>query len=1182
MSEDPFLVCLDVETFLIQEGRQVPPLVVFGATTTDGDQWVITHKAEGMYRPSIDAPWQALDGTLTPDALVLDLFKRVRERQGKYVNHNQVFDMAVLGEEYPHLLPHIFQMYEDNLVECTILRERLIDIALGQLGKDFDSKTKDGNPRRKLYNLKDLAKRYFKADLDKTTWRKGYGELYDTPFKFWEPGAKQYVIDDTEWTLALYQAQQEKAGQDIPNSPEQARAHWALYLTGAWGMRTDAERVTKYKAKLQKQMKVEEQVLKDLGVMRPTGTRNMQAIKDLLRSVYEGLGLEPMLTDTGIEKQEKGELDDPWKYLATGAEPVDDLLAAIKGWELENHKEVPEQWKKIEHLSAFTHTQKLLSTYIPVLETGTKYPINPKYEALVETGRASCVAPWTVIETDKGAFRIDELSDVLNVTQLRVKTHLGRWRRVTDCFVSSPCAQMYRVTLEDGSTLDCTSYHRLWTADGWRELKDLRVGDPVASGSAIRGRVSAGIAVDGEGTSSQGNFGAAVSRSRECLEVEARRGITTQPGPDPEQASERAETETESWYPLRGRVSASIADDSGGSPRARHHTQTVLRLRACVAPDAHSRDVRSEVSKNIRGIFERRSKPAKWRYSVFRQRSAGSGSGGTSNVGRPLQEIRMQHIYYPNELEGFRSERDGHARPAHLCPKGKPKGGVGVAGQTFSWAAGEGAQHPGEPRGLFSESLQRPFGVTSCFRVRPEVGSTPRKVLSKQHGEGRHLEHESAGGLVGPGTDRREDTTPAPGLRVSQKTAGLDGGFLGGRKALRGDRRGIPRTCKAERVGRPEGSDFRKNGDTASSGVHVDGHPRSARRCSTDKATTGVRIAIIESIGPHEVWDISVEEDESYCTQGFISHNCSKPNLMNLPKEAGVRECFVPREGFVYCSVDYEALELHTLAQACLELVGESSLAEALNKGIDPHLLFACNYLITDIPYDEAKKIRKDENHPKHELVVYNRNVAKAYNFGAPGSLGVDTLVKFLKNSGIIVTRQFAKTMKDAYLSQWPEMKQYFRAIRDMIDPSAENTGTAEQLFSGRIRGGVRYTALCNTYFQGLGADCAKESLHYLCKESYLEGGSMYGSRLVAFIHDETIMEHPEHLAAERGAIQAKIMREVGNRFCKDVPLKAEPCLMRFWSKKAIETFEDGILVPWDGDFDKIVGITQLPGKFAA
>ncbi|MEI6807025.1 MAG: DNA polymerase, partial [Myxococcaceae bacterium] len=42
------------------------------------------------------------------------------------------------------------------------------------------------------------------------------------------------------------------------------------------------------------------------------------------------------------------------------------------------------------------------------------------------------------------------------------------------------------------------------------------------------------------------------------------------------------------------------------------------------------------------------------------------------------------------------------------------------------------------------------------------------------------------------------------------------------------------------------------------------------------------------------------------------------PNLQNPRREPGVRECYVPRGGFVFASADYEAAELHTLAQVCI------------------------------------------------------------------------------------------------------------------------------------------------------------------------------------------------------------------------------------------------------------------------
>lgn len=296
--------------------------------------------------------------------------------------------------------------------------------------------------------------------------------------------------------------------------------------------------------------------------------------------------------------------------------------------------------------------------------------------------------------------------------------------------------------------------------------------------------------------------------------------------------------------------------------------------------------------------------------------------------------------------------------------------------------------------------------------------------------------------------------------------------------------------------------------------------------------------------------------------------SCSSPNLQNLPKERGVRECYRARPGTVFSSVDYEALELHTLAQACLTLVGKSKLAEALNEGVDPHLLLAVQFLLDGITYDEGKKIRKDEGHPRHKEVIHARNMAKIANFGLPGALSAKTLVRYAKAGGIIVDLDAAMDLKAKWFKAWPEMKDYFKKIGSLlyIGDDGEEVGTAEQLFSARMRGGARYTALCNTMFQGLAADLAKVACYEVAKACYVPGHNpiLFGSRSVVFVHDEIIMEHPIETAHERAMEQARIMIEAGRAFCPDVPLKAEPALMHFWTKDAVAVYDQNKrLIPW-------------------
>lgn len=726
-SHHPFLFCIDLETFLIEPGGGAPPPVVAGWTATDGqtvESGIVhvdpAHGFEGDWTPTSAYP--PLEG------LYRWGIERVREakRRGlvaRFVNQNIVFDLGVVCAAYPALLPLVFEAYDEGLIEDTMIREQLIDIAAGSLGWVRGAVSPRGTKIKRAYTLKDMAKRRLNVDMDKTTWRMGYASLVDVPLSQWPQGAKDYAIDDTAIALQVYLSQRdellEDGIEDVPNSIEQARAHWALHLMSTWGIRTDGARVARYKHELEARLRVLEGALQHVGFIRgdgikgkKSGTKDKKLIEATILDLYnagEGrgwpIGHELARTEKGAVSLTAQSIDDllealdlnlvPVKAKDVGGkkkEPVDfalDLARTLPTTpgdtviDLDGHP-VSKKIAALALLAWHTSTQKLLGTYIPPLEAGARYPINCRYNVLVESGRTSCTSP----------------------------------------------------------------------------------------------------------------------------------------------------------------------------------------------------------------------------------------------------------------------------------------------------------------------------------------------------------------------------------------------------------------------------------------------------------------------------------------------------NLQNLPKERGVRECYRARPGMVLSSVDYEALELHTLAQACLTLLGKSKLAEALNNGVDPHLLLATEFLLEGITYDEGKKIRKDEKHPRHKEVVHARNMAKIANFGLPGALSAKTLVAYAKNGGIIIDLDAATDLKAKWFKAWPEMKEYFKRISSMlyIDDNGEEVGTAEQLFSARIRGGARYTALCNTLFQGLAADLAKVACYELAKACYVPGNNpiLYGSRPIVFVHDETIVEHPIETAHERALEQARIMVEAGKAFCPDVPLKAEPALMFHWSKDAVAVYDENKrLVPW-------------------
>lgn len=265
--------------------------------------------------------------------------------------------------------------------------------------------------------------------------------------------------------------------------------------------------------------------------------------------------------------------------------------------------------------------------------------------------------------------------------------------------------------------------------------------------------------------------------------------------------------------------------------------------------------------------------------------------------------------------------------------------------------------------------------------------------------------------------------------------------------------------------------------------------------------------------------------------------SCADPNLQNLPRAPGVRECFVPRPGHVLIACDWTAAEMVALAQVLTWGVGESEMARALLAGRDLHLDFASQMLGIDYPTAVAAK---DDPEFSVEVKAW-RQRAKAANFGFPGGLGAETFRAYARGYGLELTFAEANDLRQAWLEAFPEMNVYFRHASEIAD----GDGIVEQPGSGRLRGGCSYTQACNSPFQGLIADAAKDLLWRLdCRPEL--------GRLLVFVHDEVIVETSEDGAeqAVAGEIES-LMVETLRDWCPDLAgaVKAEARVLERWTK---------------------------------
>lgn len=209
--------------------------------------------------------------------------------------------------------------------------------------------------------------------------------------------------------------------------------------------------------------------------------------------------------------------------------------------------------------------------------------------------------------------------------------------------------------------------------------------------------------------------------------------------------------------------------------------------------------------------------------------------------------------------------------------------------------------------------------------------------------------------------------------------------------------------------------------------------------------------------------------------------SCKKPNMQNLPRIPGVRQCFVPKDGCIFADSDYSSIEMFTAACVFKQKGWGTAMYDLLNSGKDPHIFAASKIHSTT---EEA--ITKDQ-----------RQGAKPANYGFLANMSENTFIPYAANYGVDLDFLGAKKVKAGWIKAYPEVEQFWNAPYKAGGTFISDTGF--------IRGNCAYTEWLNIHFQGKAAEGAKIALYLNYKE---------GLPQVAFIHDE-IMTEPEKSSAE-------------------------------------------------------------------
>lgn len=338
----------------------------------------------------------------------------------------------------------------------------------------------------------------------------------------------------------------------------------------------------------------------------------------------------------------------------------------------------------------------------------------------------------------------------------------------------------------------------------------------------------------------------------------------------------------------------------------------------------------------------------------------------------------------------------------------------------------------------------------------------------------------------------------------------------------------------------------------------------------------GVMISIKEGTN---VQNFPQNEALSRTAKEILKHSKHNPAdserwVMEWVDRHSPRRMIVARPGFVFSIHDFSSIELATFARTLNRFMGAPcTMAQKINDGTDLHLYTGVAlhpllwrneapgevFTYEELKYwkqvgEECKKLKKVPPREAYR-VGRTRQTGKPTNFGFLGGMGPEKFCFYaLQSYGVELEIDTARAARGGWLRTYPEIQpHYFNRISEHHRQGLP----VIQIGTRRVRRGCTYSAMCNSYFQGLAADGAMQANWRLTYASYIDESSpLFGSYPLIFEHDAFVVEVPEKNAEAAHEEVGRLMVEGMEVYLKDakrpelsVTVKTEGILDHRWSK---------------------------------